>query len=295
VHLARSAGLPIVVKVHGCDVLCGGRGLHSDRGRLVKTVQCLCAADAVVAVSRDLARNVASLGVPAERIHTVYNGVDSRIFHSGPADAARAKLELPDGERIILFVGRFDPVKGLDVLLKSCVLLMATGLRFKCYLVGDGPLRAELTAQVAALGLRDVVVMPGARDQAQLGDWYRSADVVVLPSRSEGVPNVLLEAAACGASFVASRVGGIEEIADRVPSRLVPPCDASALCHAIQELLVHRPAMKRLPAAPPRGHLESARELAALFDLVKHGHRYAAHAMPQTAMGGICNPTPENA
>jgi glycosyltransferase involved in cell wall biosynthesis len=288
VRRARSAGLPVVVKVHGCDVLCGGRGLASDPARMQRTIECLRAADAVVTVSQHLARNVEALGVEPERIRTIYNGVDATIFHPGPAAVARKNLGIESDKRLIVFVGRLDPVKGLDVLLEACAKLRSTGADFKCYLVGDGPLRGALLDQIAKLKLDNVVQMPGAQRQSALGDWYRAADLVVAPSRSEGVPNVLIEASACGASFVASHVGGIEEIADRVPSRLVPPCDTAGLAGAIDELIREPIRASRRQVAPPRSHRDAAAELSELFEQVirRHHSKAFASTLHQSALAG---------
>jgi glycosyltransferase involved in cell wall biosynthesis len=99
-----------------------------------------------------------------------------------------------------------------------------------------------------------------------LPDWYRAADVVVLPSRSEGVPNVLLEAAACGTPFVASRVGGIPEIAHLGPSRLVPPGDVESLATALKaSLALPRPTPS---GTPPRTRADAAHDLIEVLGRV---------------------------
>jgi glycosyltransferase involved in cell wall biosynthesis len=103
--------------------------------------------------------------------------------------------------------------------------------------IGAGPLRATLEEQARKLGLSDRVRFLGSLPQEQLADWYRSADLFVLPSHSEGVPNVLLEASACGTPWVASRVGGIPEIAHLGQSRLVTAKQAEELAGAMREML----------------------------------------------------------
>src|SRR5207247_9071660 len=85
----------------------------------------------------------------------------------------------------------------------------------------------------------------GPLPHAELPDWYRAANLTVLPSRSEGMPNVLRESLACGTPFVASRVGGIVEIAEACSGHLVPPDDPGALAEAIGRTLA-------APAGPPR-------------------------------------------
>jgi glycosyltransferase involved in cell wall biosynthesis len=95
-------------------------------------------------------------------------------------------------------------------------------------------LKQSLQRQIHACGLEDRVKMMGPLLFERLGDWYRAANLFVLPSRSEGLPNVLLEAMACGTPFVATRVGGIPEIARGLDSRLVTPGDHAALANAIE-------------------------------------------------------------
>ena len=99
----------------------------------------------------------------------------------------------------------------------------------------------------------------GPRPQAELADWYRAADVFVLPSHSEGVPNVLLEAAACGLPCVATRVGGVPEVGDRGDIRTVPPADPAALAGSIGEVLGGRGRPR--PVVPPRTWTDAIDEL----------------------------------
>jgi peptidoglycan/xylan/chitin deacetylase (PgdA/CDA1 family) len=129
------------------------------------------------------------------------------------------------------------PVKGLDVLLHACSTLQSHGTSFKLYLIGNGPLRATLEAQCASLGITDHVRFIGSVPHDQLGSWYRAADCTVLSSHSEGIPNVLRESLACGTPFVATRVGGISEIASGPLNRLVDAGDHSALADAVKSIL----------------------------------------------------------
>jgi glycosyltransferase involved in cell wall biosynthesis len=284
VNLAREAGLPVAIKVHGSDLLTiGGRRRWGDgvAGRQGRTRQAMERADAIVAVSRHLAQRACALGADPARVHVVYNGIDTDLFHPHPHAAARAHIELTLGQGaedrgssadpFILFVGNLVRVKGLDVLIDALAALARQGLRFRCGLIGDGPLggpTGQLQAQIDANGLTGRVQLLGPRPQEQLPLWYSAADLLVLPSRSEGVPNVLLEAAACGTPFVASDVGGIPEIAH--PDALVPAGDAAALAERIRSVLgVRRPLPD--PKFRTGTWTDSARALADVLEGVVAG------------------------
>jgi glycosyltransferase involved in cell wall biosynthesis len=263
VELGHQAGLPVVVKVHGSDVL-----LLSECPRRKKgTLSALRRADAIITVSQDLAERVVNLGADPSRVQVIYCGVDRTLFHPGSQQEARARLGLPSQEPVLLFVGNLVPVKALDVLLEAWAHLDRGGARFHGYCIGRGPLQAHLEGRVRDLGLGGRVHLLGARPHDQLPDWYRAASALVLASYSEGVPNVLLEAAACGTPFVATRVGGIPEIAHLGPSRLVPPGDVAALADAIRDVLQEAP--KPPPSAPPRARgLGMAAESVRVFERV---------------------------
>ena len=258
-RVARRAGVRSAVIVGESDVLV----LTQDPRRRRRVVAVLQETDAVLCVSRHLRSAVLDLGIAPHRVHVWRQGVDTAAFCSGDRAAARRRLGLPEAGAVALWVGRMVPVKGLDVLLDAAAILRGRGVSMHLHLVGDGPLRDGLEARVHTLGLASSVSFAGCLAQAHLPDWYRAADLTVLPSRSEGLPNVLREAKACGTPFVASRVGGIEEIADEPWDQLVPPEDPCALATAIQSTL-RRP---RSAAAPPRSTSwsESADALMALL------------------------------
>jgi glycosyltransferase involved in cell wall biosynthesis len=207
----------------------------SARRRL--TVEALRHADAVVAVSRHLGQRVVRMGVQEENVHVVYGGVDASLFSPGSREEARERLGMDAGLPLILFVGNLVAVKGLDVLIDACVQLRDRGVGFACRIIGQGSLRASLESWIDKADLRGRVKLMGALAAEELPDWYRAADLFVLPSRSEGVPNVLLESTACGTPFVATRVGGVPEVAGPDHPGLVPPDDAAALAGAIGRAL----------------------------------------------------------
>ena len=238
VRLGHKVGLPVVLQVHGSDVLL----LSCYPEKQKRTATAVRAADGIVAVSQDLADQVVRLGAAPGRVRVVYRGVDAGLFRPGPKSEARARLSLPAEVPTILFVGNLLSVKGPDLLVDACGILVREGVRFRACLVGQGDIEPRLRERVGQLGLGEHVRFLGSLPHAQLPDWYRAADVLVVPSRSEGVPNVLLEAAACGTPFVASRVGGIPEVTGLGRGQLVPPEDAAALAGAIRSVLGTPPA-----------------------------------------------------
>lgn len=281
IDLARRSRLRVVLKVHGSDIL----ELHKHPGRRRGTIEALLRADRIIAVSRDLARRTVELGAHADRVHLIYNGVDDGVFFPGGRAAARSRLRLRAEQSILLYVGNLLPVKGPDVLVEAAGHLAGRGIDFDLHVIGKGPLRANLEHLAADRGLSNRVVFHGPIPHDQLPDWFRAADMLVLPSRSEGVPNVLLEAAACGTPFVASRVGGVPEIEHLGASRLVPREDPVALADAVQETLLHPPPNAR----PCRGrtHADAASELSDVFEsLMKGDCDISRHTLYQTAQNG---------
>jgi glycosyltransferase involved in cell wall biosynthesis len=233
VRIARLLGIPSVVIVGGSDVLL----LPHNRRRRRCVISVLRDVDAVLAVSQDLKDKIVDFGISPEKVHVWHQGVDLTRFFPGDRKEARQRLSIPQGARTILWVGRMVAVKGVDVLLHAYALVRAKGVDSRLYLVGDGPLRSSLELLSGRLGLQDNVSFVGARLHDDLPDWYRAADMMVLPSWSEGLPNVLRESLACGTPFVASRVGGIPDLAVGTNGRLVEPGQPTALAHALVEAL----------------------------------------------------------
>jgi glycosyltransferase involved in cell wall biosynthesis len=232
VELAREAGLPVAVKVHGSDVLL----LRRSSARYRRTVEALQRADCVIAVSRQLAGEVMALGIDPAKVSVVYNGIDRSLFFPADSDAARERLGVGSEEPLILSVGNLAAVKGPDILIEACDRLARRGVRFGCWLIGQGAMKPSLERMIRERGLGEKIKLLGSRPLVELPDWYRAAAMLVLASRSEGLPNVVLEAMACGTHVVASRVGGVSEIAgDGVI--LVMPGDPEALAAAIEQAL----------------------------------------------------------
>ena len=235
-RLARRLGVPVALMVGGSDVLLLTK--EPRRRRRVEAV--LRGVDAVVTIGENLRARVISMGVPAERVTSVMRPVDVARFAPGDRADARRRRGLPLDHAVLLWVGRLVPVKGVDTLLRAVAVLREQYPALVLCIAGDGPDASSLRALSAQLGIDSLVRWLGNVDHADLPNWYRAADVTVLPSLSEGVPNVLLESIACGTPFVASNVGSISEIADDSCDRLVPPGRAEELAAALATVLAQR-------------------------------------------------------
>jgi glycosyltransferase involved in cell wall biosynthesis len=114
-------------------------------------------------------------------------------------------------------------------------LKRAGTLQFQTVIVGEGGEAGALRARCAELGIENYVRLVGSRSHDEIGDWMRVASVFCLPSVNEGMPNVLIEAQACGVPIVASNVGGIPEIVASHTGLLVPAANPTALAHALTD------------------------------------------------------------
>ncbi len=237
VRAAHEAGLPAVVMVGGSDVLL----LARSGSRRKAILQTLSLADAVIAVSQDLKDTLIDDGLPSEKISVIGRGIDATVFHPGDRIIAREQLGLPQDRPVVLGVGRLVAVKDWITWLEACAQLISHGVKPACYVCGAGPMEAELRSWINRHGLNDCIELRGSQTPGQLAAWYRAADVTLLTSISEGIPNVLLESMACGGSFVATAVGGISEIADPVFDRLAPMKNSTAIADAIIDRLKHKP------------------------------------------------------
>jgi teichuronic acid biosynthesis glycosyltransferase TuaC len=256
---ARMARAPAGVIVGGSDLLL----ITNEPSRRKRVQAVLDSLDFVVTVNEHLKQKAIELGVDAKKVHVWQQGVDETVFFPGDRDEARTRLSIRRGPPVLLWVGHMVPVKGLEILLEACALLRGRNVPFRLFLVGDGPLREQLASQVNQRNLGDAVTFVGKRLPEQLGNWFRAADLFVLSSWSEGLPNVLRETLACGTPFVASDVGGIAEIAGD-SNRLFPAGDANAMANAIIVSLA-----KPAGCAPASGIMSWAQSAQALLEIIE--------------------------
>lgn len=181
-------------------------------------------------------------GDPQGQIEIIAPGVEHALFGPGDQRGARAAIGVPHDIPVLLFVGRIQPLKGPDV---AICALHALGHRDARLLIVGGASGSEGDGEVARarqlvdeLGLRDRVDFVPPQPHHILSSYYRAADVVVVPSRSESFGLVALEAAACGVPVVASAVGGLQSLVDHgTTGYLVPDRDPRAFADAIGRIL----------------------------------------------------------
>lgn len=202
-----------------------------------------------------------------------------QVVHCGvDLDAIQWRPEGRD-ERLIVAVGRLQAIKGFDTLVEALALLRRSGRAFRCKLIGDGPLLAELQSLVRMHGLQDHVEILGAQPQETVRKWLEQAAVFALPSQvaadggRDGIPVALMEAMASGSAVVSCRTSGIPElIDDDQHGLLVPERDPHALAAALQRLLADG-GLRREFATAARQRIE--REFDARTEAHKLGRLMA--------------------
>jgi len=201
--LAKATGKPFVMTARGSDV----RELANYRLPRALILWAASRAFKVITVSAALARDLEAIGVPPERLVVLRNGVDLSLFSPGDRAVLRERLRLSSGP-LLASVGRLVEMKGHDLSIRALKLLPDATL----VIAGEGPERRRLETLSRSLGVEARVRFLGELSQQELVGVYGGADALVLASRHEGWPNVLLEAMACGCPVVATEMDGIREI-----------------------------------------------------------------------------------
>lgn len=231
VVMADMLGVPAVVKLHGSDLNVVAK-MAGPRRRLAWA---LPRAERVVAVSRPLAERAQELGVDPDRIDLVPNGIDRAAFRPSDRAEARRSLGLGLERKIVLFVGHVTEEKGAFDLLRAFSERRAALGDVELVIVGDGSGQAR--CQALARELNVPAVFAGAQPHASVPTWLAACDVLALPSWNEGMPNVAVEALACGRPVVATRVGGLPDLIQSGNGLLVPVREPAALGDALVQAL----------------------------------------------------------
>ncbi|WP_328809111.1 D-inositol-3-phosphate glycosyltransferase [Nonomuraea montanisoli] len=261
-------GVPLVHTMHTMakvkNLLLARDDRPEPQARVVGEQQVVEIADRLVANTADEAQELMDLyGAPEERVAVVNPGVNLTVFQPASKGAARHRLGLPQNAHVLLFVGRIQPLKAPDVLLRAAsrMLIEDPSLRERLIVAcvggpsGNGLARPALLVELAAeLGISDVVRLVPPAPQQELADWYRAADVTVVPSYSESFGLVALESQACGTPVAAAAVGGLRTaVRDGVSGVLVDGHDAHEWSRALRRF-VTSPRWREHLSAGARTH-----------------------------------------
>lgn len=231
-RVARSLGVPCAIGALGSDIHVRS-GLNAFLTR--NTVR---EVDALLTVSEAMRRTaIETFGAAPERVHTIVNGYNTSVFRPEDQANARRALNLSAGDRLVVYVGRFVEAKGLRELVEATRMLAARDGSFKLALIGDGVMKDQLHGLIRDAGLADRVLLPGGLAPEQVARWINASDLLTLPSWSEGYPNVVVEALACGRPVVATDVGGTREIVNASNGILIEPKNAVGLADALAAAL----------------------------------------------------------
>jgi sugar transferase (PEP-CTERM/EpsH1 system associated) len=242
ISAARVAQVPCVIHgEHGWEA-------SDPEGRNRKRIfirKCLSPlVDRFVTVSEDLKRWLSqTVGISARKITRIHNGVDIQRFSTGEREQARKLLGLDDSVFTIGTVGRLDPVKDHESLLKAFAPIARSESPACLLIAGDGPMRGEIQAMAVRLGIADKVKLLGERQDVPM--VLKAFDVFTLTSIAEGISNTILEAMASGLPVVATRVGGNPELVEHgVTGQMTAARDVTALTDALRNYL-YNPELRR--------------------------------------------------
>ena len=230
---ARRSRTPCLAAAHGYDLPLFRMILYRHVDLLV-----LRRFPRIVVVSDSLRQELIRAGLSAERIRVVWNGIDPARFSDGASSRAVEWRErfAASSVPVILTVARLYRQKGLEYFVQSAARIHEVVPQARFWIAGDGMLRGELAALIQRLGLLDTVTLLGGQDD--IAGIMAASDVFVLPSLSESLGNVLLEAMALGKPVIATSVGGIPELVrDHETGWLVPPRQPAALAEAVLQVL----------------------------------------------------------
>ena len=226
-------------------ISCRGNDLHKlpDNYLLRPMIKhALSRADSVITVSKSLSSKAVALGADPEKTSVMPKGVDPSVFRPMSKTKARQNLDLPQDKVVVLSVGwlipRKNPFSFTEVLKRYPE---SERSRFLFVWVGEGPLQADMEKEIYKDGLQNHIRLVGRKNPEEVAMWMNAADIFVLVSFSEGMPNVLFEAMGCGIPVIASNVDGAAEIIRNGENgMLVSPDDYGMIAEKIKELADNR-------------------------------------------------------
>ena len=262
-HLARALGVPFSIKARGSDIYHWG-DVAGIGEQIVAAAQ---AADGLLAVSQSLKEEMAARGMPAGKISVHHTGVDLALFR--PRDRREAKAQLGVVGPLLVTVGALIERKGQSFAIDALARLPEATL----LLAGSGPDRAQLEQQAARLGVSQRVRFLGSQPPEEIAQIVAAADVMLLPTRAEGIANAWVEALACGTPVVTCDAGGVGDVIDRPELGRVVPRDGEALAQAVREVLAAVPGQEEVRQGAMRFSWErNAQELEAHLRTISSQH-----------------------
>lgn len=263
-HLVAGAlDLPFSIKARGSDISHWAR--RGDVGGAIMAAA--SGATGLLSVAQTLKQDMATLGMEAARIRVHYTGLDASRFHppKTPADRAEARAEwgVPEGVPLIVTVGGLIDRKGQALVIEAMRALPADTYYL---MAGTGPDAGRLAQMARDMGMSERVRQLGVIANDRLPSLYAAADVMALPSASEGLANVWVEALACGVPLLLSDIPPAHEVLDGADAGVICVAEPAAIAGAITKILANPPDRMALSA---RTH--------ARFDWDRNGGELAAH------------------
>lgn len=230
-------GLPLVCSLRGCDI---NTYPYYGTFSMNFTKKLIAEADQLLSVSGALKEAANTFEKPKREIKVVYNGcnIDSFIFRKEDRLQIRGELGISESDKVLVFIGSLSEDKGVVELLTAFTKLIPNKEHLHLMIIGNGPEKTRIQNDADTLIDDGKVHIIGERAHREIPKYLSAADLFVLPSYSEGLPNVILEAMACNLPVIATRVGGIPEaVEDGKSGILVEKKDAVSLKGAIEYLL----------------------------------------------------------
>ena len=270
VRLGQELGVPVVLGARGTDLAKRSKNLVV-RKQVCRAIQ---QAEAVLCVSRDLARKPRPWALSAIAFSPFQTAwIELFLIATAPMQPASAS-EFPPECRLAVFVGWLSELKGVSQLVQALSMVNQRDPgRWRLAVIGEGYLRNAVSRQVAQLGLTGQVFLLGPKRQAEVADWLKAADVLCLPSETEGCPNVVLEALSVGTPVLATAVGGIPELVNDDCSILIHTREPEEIAQGLRSIAARtwdRPAIARTCG---RGWDQVAKETYRVCQWVMEKHR----------------------
>lgn len=212
-------------KVHGSDINLHGK-IPARAKQIVKASR---KATGILSVSKALAKEMTLIGINSDKINVIYNGVDHERFG--------ANTKRPKVEDYLLFVGNLKADKGVLELIEGFNEISKSFPELHLVYAGDGAMMQSIKKYAHQTDLSDRVTLLGNINHDQLPSWISHAKGLCLPSYNEGVPNVVLEAMACGTPVIATNVGGIPEVVESFCGIIIQPKSSEEVSQGISKLL----------------------------------------------------------